>query len=100
MPPGFAGIDTEHVVGALVSATEEPECVLTDSGVFIFDAIAWRFVEYREITLSFPFHDKRDPAGALTLHTPLGAFALLRGSPDLWEAGRYFMRCAEDAQNA
>ena len=26
------------------------------------------------------------------------SFKLLRGTPELWEAGRFFMRCADDAR--
>jgi hypothetical protein len=56
----------------------------------------WIFVPYADIDVDFPEKSKAD--GALSVLTPVGQFDLLRGRPDLWEMGRFFMRCAEDAK--
>lgn len=55
-------------------------------------------VPYRDIEVSFP--EESDPAGALCVRTPTGDFDLLAGQPELWEVGRFFMGCAEDANDS
>lgn len=73
------------------------ECILTNRGAFLRSKSGWRFVAYCEVEeVCFP--EKSDPDGSLTLQTTVGAFQLLRRSPELWETGRFFMRCADDAK--
>jgi len=85
----------EECLGGIWSS--KLEAILTDRGAYFRAGAEWRFVAYADIeNVSFP--EKSDPEGALTLHTPSGNFDLLRGKPELWTVGRFFMRCAEDAK--
>jgi len=73
------------------------ESILTDRGAFFRVGSSWRFVAYGDVEdITFP--TKSDPDGSLTLRTSIGSIDLLRGSPELWEVGRFFMRCAADAK--
>jgi hypothetical protein len=94
--------------GVVLSADEEClggiwgkrlEAILTNRGAyFLFDR-QWKFVAYRDVQeISFP--EKTDPRGALTLRTPVGSVDLLRGTPDLWTVGKFFIYCADDAKAA
>ena len=72
---------------------------MTDRGAYFRVPSGWGFVAYGEIEdVCFP--DKSDPDGSLTLRSPLGSIELLSGRPELWEVGRFFMRCREDAIEA
>lgn len=73
------------------------ESILTDRGAYFRVDSNWRFVAYDDIAdVNYP--EKSDPDGSLTLLTSRGSFDLLRGRPELWEVGRFFMRCAADAK--
>jgi hypothetical protein len=73
------------------------ESILTDRGAYFRSRSRWRFVAYGEVEdVSFP--EKSDLNGSLRIRTADGIFELLRGNPDLWTAGRFFIRCAEDAK--
>lgn len=75
------------------------ESILTDWGAYFRTASGWRFVAYGDVEdVCFP--EKSDPKGSLTLRTSHGSFELLHGRPELWTAGRFFMRCADDANGA
>lgn len=88
----------DRYLGAIVSEERAPQCFLTERGAFFAQATEPRFVHYSDIAVDFPFEKKTDPNGALTVHTPGGSFPFLRGMAELWTAGRFFMRCAEDAK--
>ena len=97
LPEGVVLSPGEECLGGISSGGDSLESLLTDRGVYLRVASGWNFVSYDDIDdVSFP--EKSDPKGTLTLRTTGGRFDLLRGSPDLWEAGRFFMRCAEDAK--
>ena len=71
--------------------------MLTDRGAFLRSRSGWHFVPYGEVEdVCFP--EKTDPDGSLTLRTSVGSFQMLRRCPELWDAGRFFMRCASDAK--
>jgi hypothetical protein len=73
------------------------ESILTSRGAYFRAGAAWQFVAYADIKdVSFP--EKSDPAGALRVGGVSGSFELLAGRSDLWDVGRFFMRCAEDAK--
>ena len=73
------------------------ESILTSQGAYFHMGFGWRFVAYADIEgVSFP--EKSDPIGALRICTRGGNFDILAGRPELWDVGRFFMRCAEDAK--
>jgi len=87
----------EEFLGAIWS--NRLESILTNRGAYLRAASGWKFVAYSEINeVTFP--EKTDPRGSLTLHTSDGSFQLLKGNKELWEVGRFFMRCAGDARNS
>ena len=75
------------------------ESILTDRGAYFLRPSGWAFVAYRDVE-EVVFPDKSDPDSALMLCTPLGSIELLAGRSELWEVGRFFMRCREDANDA
>jgi hypothetical protein len=86
----------EAHLGALCDLDGGAECVVTDHGVYFHAGRQWGRLAYRDIEVLFPA--KTDSDGALTLRTSAGSFSILRCSRELWEAGGFFMRCAEDAK--
>jgi hypothetical protein len=96
LPQGIALAPGEECLGCISAAERSIESLLTTKGSFFRDASSWSFVPYAEIDVEFP--EKSDIDGALTVRTPTGTFDLLRGRSDLWQAGRFFMRCAADAK--
>jgi hypothetical protein len=95
-PPGLLLKRGENLIGFLCSDVAAPCAVLTDQGAHLLEGQSWRFFRYEEIDVQFP--NKRTPGAPLTLRTPEGTFSLLPGNSDVWEIGRYFMRCAEDSR--
>jgi hypothetical protein len=73
------------------------EAILTDRGAWFRVGSNWKFVRYGDIE-DVIFPDKSDPDGWLTIRTATGKFNLLKRVPELWTAGRFFMRCAADAK--
>jgi hypothetical protein len=85
------------VIGRLTSSSGSIVHLFEEGAQFEV-AGTWRFVAYADISVRFPPKEPR--GGPLTLGTPYGEVELLAGSQDAWEAGRFFMRCAEDASAA
>jgi len=75
------------------------ESILTNRGAYFRAASGWTFVAYGDVE-NVVFPEKSDTDGPLTLRTSAGDFDLLSGRPELWTAGRYFMRCTDDAKEA
>jgi hypothetical protein len=73
------------------------ESILTSQGAYFRMGSGWRFVAYADIE-DVLFPEKSDPTGALRIRTSGGNVEMLAGRPELWEVGRFFMRCAEDAK--
>jgi len=93
-PKGVVLAPDEECLGGIWGS--KLESILTDRGAYFRVASVWRFVAYSEIEeVGFP--EKSDPDGSLTLRTPLGNIELLLGRSELWDVGRFFMRCADDA---
>jgi hypothetical protein len=85
----------EELLGGIWSS--QLESILTTQGAYFHVNSRWRFVAYADIQdVSFP--EKSDPTGALRICTPGGNFDMLAGRPELWDVGRFFMRCAKDAK--
>ena len=96
LPKGVVLSVGEECLGGIWSSSLES--ILTDRGAYFRIDSGWRFVAYGDVEdVSFP--EKSDPGGSLTLRTSDGSFELLRGRPELWTAGRFFMRCADDAKD-
>jgi len=94
-PKGVTLSPDEEFLGAIWGS--RLESLLTDRGAFLRSRSGWRFVPYGEVEdICFP--EKTDPDGSLTLRTSVGSFQMLRRCPELWDAGRFFMRCASDAK--
>lgn len=95
LPKGVVLSKDEEILGGIWGS--KLEAILTDRGAYFRVGSRWKLVAYGDVEdVSFP--DKSDAGGAVTLRTPLGRIELLRGTPDLWTAGRFFMRCAYDAK--
>jgi hypothetical protein len=95
LPKGVALSSGEECLGGIWGG--RLESILTDRGAYFRIGSRWKFVAYHDVEdVSFP--EKTDPGGALTLRTPLGSIDLLRGTPDLWSVGRFFVNCANDAK--
>jgi hypothetical protein len=86
----------EELLGGIWSS--KLESILTSHGAYFRSSSGWRFVAYRDIE-DVLFPEKSDPAGALRVCTASGNFDMLGGRPELWDVGRFFMRCLEDAKN-
>ena len=87
----------EQVLGIL-GGRSTPQAVLTDLGGHFYSGGDWSFTSYGDIEVQFP--PKEWPGAPLTLITPRGRFTILGGTRDIWEVGRYFVRCASDARVA
>jgi len=96
LPSDLALEPSEAHLGVLCGLDGSAECFLTDQGVYFHVDRRWARVAYRDIEVLFPA--KTNSKGALTLRAPVGSLSPLRGSRELWEVGRFFMRCAEDAK--
>ncbi len=96
-PKGVAISPGEEFLGAIVgSKGTRLESVLTDRGAFLRSRAGWQFVPYGDVEdVCFP--EKEDLDGSLTLRTSDVTFQLMRRDGDLWGVGRFFMRCADDA---
>ena len=95
LPKGISLSPGEECLGGIWG--DRLESVLTDRGAYFRGASDWRFVAYGDIEdVCFP--EKSDAEGSLVIRTSEGGFDLLRGMPELWTVGRYFMRCADDAR--
>jgi hypothetical protein len=85
----------EELLGAIWG--NKLESIVTSHGAYFRIGSGWRFAPYSDIEeVSFP--EKSDSTGALCVHTVQGNFELLAGRPELWDVGRFFMRCAQDAK--
>jgi len=71
---------------------------LSETGAYLSIGAGWQFTEYRDIAVAYP--SKSNRGAPLVLRTPNGLAALLPGDPELWEVGRFFMRCREDKRAA
>jgi hypothetical protein len=97
LPKGIVLSPGEELVGGIWGS--RLESILTDCGAYFRIRSGWKFIAYGEIEdVCFP--DKSDPDGSLTLRTPLGSVEVLKGRPELWKVGRFFMRCRADANEA
>jgi hypothetical protein len=96
-PQGVAFSPGEECLGGIWGSTLES--ILTDCGAYFVRPSGWAFVAYGDIE-EVVFPDKSDPDGSLTLRTPIGDVELLAGRSELWDVGRFFMRCREDANAA
>ena len=97
LPKGVVLAPGEECLGVIRST--RLEAVLTERGACFRKGSGWGLVPYKEVEeVSFP--EKSDVEGCLRIRTEDGSFELLRGNPDLWTVGRFFMRCAEDAREA
>jgi|SRR5687767_2701755 len=95
-PPCPAGLELkphERLIGAISN-----QAFLTESGAYLLIGDRLAFSEYGNITVAFP--PKSDPSAALVIRTPGGTTTLLPGDRELWEVGRFFMRCREDERAA
>ena len=72
--------------------------ILSETGAYLSIGAGWQFTEYRDIAVAYP--SKSNRGAPLVLRTPNGLAALLPGDPELWEVGRFFMRCREDKRAA
>ena len=79
-------------------ASGELSVVLLESGAQFESNGEWHYVPYSDIAVSFP--PKGMTRAGLQVHTPSASFEVLPGSNDLWEVGRFLMRCASDAAGA
>lgn len=95
VPEAVQLCSNEQLLGIL-GAGDAPEVVLTDLGGHIRSSAGWSFVSYGDIEVQFP--PKEWPGAPLTLITPRGRFAILAGTRDIWEVGRYFRRCSDDGR--
>jgi len=95
LPDGLALNIGDQLIGGIVSSSStDPAALLSGTGAYLHIGAAWHFVQYGDISISFPEKSKRD--APLVLRTPIGSTALLEGNRELWEVGRYFLRCRGD----
>ena len=95
LPKGVVLSPDEECLGGIWG--RRLESILTDRGAYFPATSGWKFVAYSDVE-DVVFPDKADTNGSLTLRTAQGSFDLLSGRSELWDVGRFFMRCAGDAK--
>jgi hypothetical protein len=96
--PGDVPLEPTDTLLGVLAFGGRTAAVLLDRGVYLQIGEDWCLVPYGAIDVRFPL--KEIPIPPLTLITPQGNVEILSGTSDVWEVGRFFMRCAEDASAA
>jgi hypothetical protein len=93
--PGDVPLEPTDTLLGVLALDGHAAAVLLDRGTYLRIGEDWCLVPYGAIVVKFP--PKELPIAPLTLVTPLGNIDLFPGTSEVWEVGRFFMRCAEDA---
>lgn len=93
--PGDVPLEPTDTLLGVLSIDGRAHAVLLDRGAYLRVGEDWCLVPYGGIDAKPP--PKELPIAPLTLVTPLGHINILSGTSEVWEVGRFFMRCAEDA---
>jgi len=96
--PGDVPLEPTDTLLGVLAREGRTAAVLLDRGVYLQIGEDWCLVPYEAVDVRFP--PKEIPIAPLTLVTPRGNVEILSGTSDVWEIGRFFMRCAEDASAA
>lgn len=93
--PGDVPLEPTDTLLGVLALNGHTAAVLLDRGVFLRIGEDWGLVPYGAIVAQLP--PREIPIPPLTLVTPLGNIDMLAGTSEVWEVGRFFMGCAEDA---
>jgi hypothetical protein len=93
--PGDVPLEPTDTLLGVLALDSHTAAILLDRGAYLRIGEDWCLVPYGAIEVRFPPKDV--PMAPLTLVTSMGNIDILAGTPDALEAGRFFMRCAEDA---
>ena len=96
--PGDVPLEPTDTLLGVLALEGRAAAVLLDRGVFLRIGEDWDLVPYGTISVRVP--PKELPIAPLTLVTPQGDINILAGTSEVWEVGKFFMRCAEDASAA
>lgn len=96
--PGDVPLEPTDTLLGVLALNGQTAAVLLDRGAYLRIGEDWCLVLYGAIVVKFP--PKEPPIAPLTLVTPQGNIDMLPGTSEVWEVGRFFMRCAEDASAA
>jgi hypothetical protein len=93
--PGDVPLEPTDTLLGVLALGGRTAAVLLDRGAYLQFGEDWNLVPYGDISVGFP--PKQIPIAPLTLTAPQGNVDILPGTSDVWDVGRFFMRCAEDA---
>jgi hypothetical protein len=96
--PGAVPLEPTDTLLGVLAHEGRTAAVLLDRGAYLQIGEDWCLVPYGAIDVRLP--PKEIPIAPLILIAPQGNFEILSGTSDVWEVGRFFMRCAEDASAA
>ena len=96
--PGDVPLEPTDTLLGVLALDGHTDAVLLDRGTYLRIGEDWCLVPYGAIVVRLP--PKELPIAPLTLVTPQGNIDILSGTSEVWEVGRFFMRCAEDASAA
>jgi hypothetical protein len=96
--PGDVPLEPTDTLLGVLGVGKAAAVVLLDCGAYLRVGDEWQLVPYGDIEVRIPARDA--PAAPLELITPVGTAEILSGTSDVWEVGRFFTRCAEEAKSA
>jgi hypothetical protein len=96
--PGDVPLEPTDTLLGVLAVGKHTAAVLLDCGAYLRIGDDWQLVLYGAIEARLP--PQESSAAPLALITPVGTAEILSGTADLWEVGRFFMTCAEDANAA
>lgn len=96
--PGDVPLEPTDTLLGVLALDGHTAAVLLDRGAYLHLGDDWCLVPYGAIEARLP--PKELTVAPLTLVTPQGSVNMLSGTSEVWDVGRFFMRCAEDASGA